>query len=104
MQNFLGLVRAIRAGALPLPTGEAKGSLIDARDIAEVAARVLTEPGHLGRVYTLTGPESLSHGDAARILSAELGREVRFIDVPAEAFRQGGVAGGVAGMVRGVAE
>jgi uncharacterized protein YbjT (DUF2867 family) len=95
MQNFLGLAPAIRAGALPLPTGEAKGSLIDARDIAEVAARVLLDPGHHGRVYTLTGPEALSHGDVARILTGTLEREVRFLDVPAEAFQQGGVEAGM---------
>ncbi len=95
MQNFLGLAGAIRTGALPLPTGEAKGSIIDARDIAEVAARVLTGPGHLGRRYTLTGPEALSHAEVARILSDILEREVRFVDLPAAAFAQGGVEGGL---------
>jgi uncharacterized protein YbjT (DUF2867 family) len=97
MQNFLGLAPAIRAGALPLPTGEASGSHIDSRDIADVAARVLTAPGdsHLGQRYTLTGPESLSHGDVARILSGTLEREVRFVDVPGEAFCQAGVQAGL---------
>jgi uncharacterized protein YbjT (DUF2867 family) len=95
MQNFLGLAGAIRAGSLPLPTGEARGSIIDARDIAEVAARVLTEPGHLGRRYTLTGPEALSHGEVAAILTATVEREVRFVDLPPEAFAQGGVDSGL---------
>jgi uncharacterized protein YbjT (DUF2867 family) len=97
MQNFLGLAPAIRAGALPLPTGEGKGSLIDSRDIAAVAARVLTDAGdtHLGQRYTLTGPESLSHGDVAHILSGALEREVRFVDVPGEAFCQAGVQAGL---------
>jgi uncharacterized protein YbjT (DUF2867 family) len=89
MQNFFGLAGAIRAGALPMPTGEHRASLIDAGDIARVAARVLTEDGHAGRTYTLTGPESLSHGDAARVLGEVLGRPVRFVDVPSEAFCQG---------------
>lgn len=89
MQNFLGLAGAIRGGALPMPTGAARSSLIDAGDIARVAARVLTEDGHAGRTYTLTGPESLSHADAARVLGEAIGRPVQFIDLPGAAFEQG---------------
>ncbi|MCB9598240.1 MAG: NmrA family NAD(P)-binding protein [Sandaracinaceae bacterium] len=86
MQNFLGLAPAIRAGALPLPTGDARAALIDARDIASVAAIVLTSDGHRGQRYVLTGPELLSHADVATQMSALLEHPVAFVDVPGEAF------------------
>lgn len=95
LQNLLGMAPAIRQGVLPMPTGEARCGHIDARDIAEVAAAVLTDPGHVGRRYVLTGPELLSHGDIAALLSRELDRPVQFVDVPAAAFRQGGIDGGL---------
>jgi uncharacterized protein YbjT (DUF2867 family) len=59
MQNLLGLAPAIAGGVLPVPTGSARAGHIDARDIADVAATVLTTDGHLGRRYTLTGPAAL---------------------------------------------
>lgn len=95
MQNFLGLAPAIRAGALPLPTGGARAALIDARDIADVAAAVLTTPGHEGKTYTLTGPESLSHADAARVLGRVLGHAVDFQDLPGPAFEGALVGAGL---------
>ena len=58
---------------------------IDARDIGAVAARVLTEDGHDGKTYTLTGPAAISFHDVARILSAILGREVSYLSVSLEA-------------------
>lgn len=88
MQNFLGLGAAIRAGVLPLPTGEARAGLIDARDIAAVAAEVLTSDGHLGQRYVLTGPELLSHREVAAQMSRVLERPVHFQDVPGAAFEQ----------------
>lgn len=97
MQNFLGLAPAIAAGVLPLPTGDARGALIDARDIADVAAVVLTSPGHEGRRYTLTGPEALRHGEVAATLARELGAAVQFVDVSPEAFRDGVAQGGAPG-------
>ena len=86
LQNFLGLAPAIASGVLPLPAGQGLSALIDARDIGEVGAHVLMTPGHAGAIYTLTGPELLSHHDAAAILSRELGHSVQYLDLPAEAF------------------
>lgn len=94
-QNLLGMGAAIRQGALPLPTGSARCGLIDARDIAEVAAEVLTDRAHVGQTYTLTGPASLSHADVAAVLAAQLGRPVIHIDVPASAFYEAGVGMGL---------
>jgi uncharacterized protein YbjT (DUF2867 family) len=59
---------------------------VDVRDIAEVAAAVLTQPGHEYATSTLTGPEAVTHGQMAAALTAALGREVSFTDATPEAF------------------
>jgi uncharacterized protein YbjT (DUF2867 family) len=61
---------------------------IDAQDIARVAARVLTERGHAGKAYDLTGPEMISWEDAAEILSDVLDRTIRYIRISDEDLRQ----------------
>ncbi len=95
MQNFLGLAPAIRAGVLPLPTGDGRAGLIDARDIALAAAAVLTSEGHRGRRYVLTGPELFGHGEVAALMSRVLERPVRFEDLPMKAFEQSLVGAGL---------
>jgi uncharacterized protein YbjT (DUF2867 family) len=61
--------------------GNGRVSHIDMRDVAAVAVKVLTEDGHIGKAYTLTGPEPLTNSEIAQILSDDLGREIRFIDL-----------------------
>ena len=80
MQNFVNYDSAPIAAEAVLrsPRREARVSWIDVRDIAAVAAAVLTEEGHDGRVYDLTGPEALSDQDIADKLSAATGREIRY--------------------------
>jgi uncharacterized protein YbjT (DUF2867 family) len=95
MQNFLGMAPAISAGAFHAPTGPGRAALVDARDLASAAARVLTSGGHEGRIYTLTGPQALSHGEAAAILGQLVGHRVDFVDVPVAAFIAGGVQAGL---------
>jgi uncharacterized protein YbjT (DUF2867 family) len=73
-------------GSFFAPIGDATVSAVDVRDIAAVAAVALTEPGHEGATYTLTGPEAITHAQIAAALTGALGRTVRFIDVPPEAF------------------
>ena len=63
--------------------------------MGDVAAEVLAGDGHDGRTYELTGPEAVSSADCAAALSAALGREVRHVDVPDEAFRYGLAKAGV---------
>lgn len=70
------------------PLGNGKVSYIDARDIATVARTVLTEPGHTGQAYELTGPAALSGRDIAGVLSEVAGRSITYIDVPEDAARQ----------------
>jgi uncharacterized protein YbjT (DUF2867 family) len=80
MQNFVNYdsVGIAAEAVLRSPRREARVSWIDVRDIAAVAAAVLTEEGHDGRVYDLTGPEALSDQDIAVKLSAATGREIRY--------------------------
>lgn len=61
-----------------VPVGNARTSFIDVRDIGAVAAHVLSEEGHAGRNYDLTGAEGLDYWQAAQILSETLGREIRY--------------------------
>jgi uncharacterized protein YbjT (DUF2867 family) len=89
MQGLLMLRSTIASeGAFYLSAGGARVSLIDLRDIAAVAARVLTEPGHAGKTYDLTGPEALSHADVASTLSHATRRDIKYVDIPTEAMRQ----------------
>jgi uncharacterized protein YbjT (DUF2867 family) len=76
--------------------GDGKVSHIDIRDIAAVAVRVLTGDGkHWGKVYSLTGAEALSNARMAEILSAKLGREINYIDLPQNQMKQALLAAGL---------
>jgi uncharacterized protein YbjT (DUF2867 family) len=77
--------------AIYLPAGDERISLVDARDLAAVAAEVLTNNGsqHINKVYDITGPEALSHGQVAEILSSETGRRISYVDISEEDFRNG---------------
>jgi uncharacterized protein YbjT (DUF2867 family) len=89
MQNVLGNAGTIATeGALYGTTGEGRIGTVDTRDIASVARTVLTEPGHTGKTYVLTGPESLTHADMAATLAAVLGQEVRYVDVAPDQYEQ----------------
>lgn len=70
-------------------TGTGCHAMIDPVDVGQVAAEVLSGPGHDGVTYELTGPEAISSADCASALTAVLGREVRHVDIPDEAFRHG---------------
>lgn len=75
--------------------GDGRVSQIDIRDIAEVAVKTLTEDGHVGKVYTLTGPQALNNTEIAQTLSEVLGREIRFINLPPAEFKQALLSSGV---------
>lgn len=89
MQNTLGFADTIkREGKFYASMGDGTVSMIDARDIATVAARVLTEDGHENTAYLLTGPEALSFGDVADTFSSVLDREVTYVDLPGDELRE----------------
>lgn len=79
MSNTLSWAGSIRAdGVVRGLYGTSANSCVDPGDIAEVAVRALTGPGHAGRVHTLTGPEALTAVEQTAQLSAVLGRPLRF--------------------------
>lgn len=91
MQNFntFWLHGISTQGKILLPVGHAKGSFIDARDIAAVAASLLTRDDLAHRDFDLTGGEALDHDQVAAILSRESGRTILFEDIPPEAMLAG---------------
>ena len=98
MQNTLMAAQTVASdGALYMPMKEGKLGMIDVRDIVDVAAKVLTEDGHEGKTYALTGPASISYHDIAAALSKALGKEVKYVDVPLEAGREGMLGMGLPG-------
>ena len=76
----------VLAGDLAFPAGDTAEPFLDAEDIAEVAVAALTEPGHAGQIYELTGPRLVSFAEVARALSDALGRPVRYTPVPAAVY------------------
>jgi uncharacterized protein YbjT (DUF2867 family) len=94
MQNFFTYFPP-RNGAIYLPWGNGTASFVDTRDIASVAAKVLTSDGHEGKIYTLTGPATLGIAEVARILSEMTGREFNYVDVPEAVARDGMLQAGV---------
>ena len=89
-QNILSSAGTIKAqGAFYWPMKSAQQSTVDIRDINAVAAKVFTSPGHDGKTYVITGPEALTFQQAAEKLSAVLGREIQYLDVPLPAAAEG---------------
>jgi len=72
---------------LEAPFGDVALPAVDPLDIAEVAAAVLREPGHGGKVYTLTGPEPVSPRQQAAAIAAAVGEPVRFVELTREEAR-----------------
>ncbi len=91
MQNFINFYgETIEArNAIYTATGEGKQGIVDARDIATVAVEALTDSGHEGKIYTITGPEAISYNQAADILSEVLGRKISHVNLPEEDARKG---------------
>ena len=84
----------VQAGVIPLPAGDAKSSLIDARDIGAAGAAAVLGDGFNGREFTLTGPDSLTYAEAAAVLTRVSGREIRYQPVDGEAFVAASVEAG----------
>ena len=94
MQNFITYFPPSE-GAIYLPWGNGTASFVDTRDVASVAADVLTSDGHEGKIYTLTGPVALGIADVARILAGVAGRDINYVDVPETAARNGMLQAGI---------
>jgi uncharacterized protein YbjT (DUF2867 family) len=95
MQHLLRAAEGVRTeGMICGAFGPARLPQVDARDVAAVARTVLTTPGHEGRAYVLTGPQALSYSEIATIVAEEVGRPVRYVDMPVEAYHEHLVGGG----------
>ncbi len=88
MQTTMIAAQSVKSeGAIYMPLKQGKIGMIDCRDIAEAAAKVLTSEGHEGKTYELTGPAAISMHDVAAALSNALDKPVKYVDVPPEAAR-----------------
>ena len=95
MQNTLAWGPRVLDGTFYSPVPDAAFSIVDARDVAEVAAVALTEEGHEGKAYGLSGPEAVSYRDQAKRVFAAAGREVTVEEIPVETLKRELVRAGV---------
>ena len=100
MQNFSEpgfYLEAVRDhGEITFPAGGQKVSFVDTRDIADVAAEALLQPGHAGKHYTLTGPEALSLAEATGAIGQAAGHPVRHKDPPLDDYLKAHAEKGIA--------
>ncbi|MFF7993533.1 NAD(P)H-binding protein [Kitasatospora xanthocidica] len=77
----------LRAGRLALPIGAVPEPFVDAEDIAEVAAALLTRDGLGGRTYELSGPDALRFDEAVDVIARAAGRSIRYVELTPEEYR-----------------
>jgi uncharacterized protein YbjT (DUF2867 family) len=77
----------VQAGMVQTATATGKAAMIDADDIAAVAALALTEPGHEGQIHAITGPQAFSFPDAVDIIARTTGRSIGYAALEAAEFR-----------------
>ncbi|TGV12873.1 NmrA family transcriptional regulator [Mesorhizobium sp. M8A.F.Ca.ET.173.01.1.1] len=87
-QNFSEgfLIEPLLAGEVALPVGPVGEPFVDVDDIAEAAFVALTEPGHVGQLYELTGPRLLSFAKAVAEIARAAGRDIRFVRISHDEF------------------
>ena len=87
-QNFSEgfLLDSVLAGVVALPVDGVREPFVHADDLADIAVAALTEDGHAGRLYEVTGPRLMTFGDAVTEIAHAAGREIRFETVPMDAF------------------
>ena len=96
MTNMFNNLDSIKAqGKFYGPWGDGKMGLIHPADIAAVAVKALTTPGHEGKAYVLTGSESINNGEQAKILGQAVGKPIEYIAVPPEAAADSMLKGGM---------
>ncbi len=87
-QNFSEnyLLEPVVAGEVVLPVDEVREPFVDAEDVADVAVAALTEAGHAGRLYELTGPRLLTFGEAVGEIAAATGRTIEYVPVTVDDY------------------
>lgn len=101
MQNFSEdyMLEHVLSGEIRLPGGDVPTPFLDADDIADVAVAALTDDRHVGQLYELTGPRSLTFAETAAEIAAAAGREVRYVPVSLEEHAAEAAEHGVPGEV-----
>ena len=101
MQNVLALAPAIaNTSSFGSSAGKGRSGLVDARDVAAVAAEVAAAPaGHAGKTYWLTGPGLISNYDVAAVLSKLLGRTITYRELTFEENKDAMIRAGVPGQI-----
>jgi len=96
-QNFSEsyLLDPVIAGEVVVPAGGVPEPFVDADDIADVAVAALTEDGHVGQLYELTGPRMLTFAEATAEIGKALDREIAFVNVSPAEYAAGLAAEGV---------
>jgi uncharacterized protein YbjT (DUF2867 family) len=96
-QNFSEdyLLEPILGGEVALPAGNMPEPFVDTEDIADVAVAALTEAGHAGRVYELTGPRLLTFAEAVAEIGRATGRELRYVPVTVKEYTTAAAGHGV---------
>ncbi|NKY96960.1 SDR family oxidoreductase [Nocardiopsis alborubida] len=89
------LLGPVLEGTVALPVPDVSEPFVDLDDVAEIAARALTEDGHGGELYELTGPRSLTFTEATRLIGEAAGYPVACRCVPPQDFVAGAVAAGL---------
>ncbi len=102
MQNVLGYWKKVTTqGLYSVPySNETRLSMVDLDDIAEIAAKVLVEPGHFGAIYELCGPQALTQTQVAEVLSQELGFPVTAQPISLSEWEKGARATGMSDFSR----
>ena len=87
-QNFSEstFLEPVLSGEVALPVGDVREPFVDADDIADVAVAALTEDGHAGQLYELTGPRLLTFAEAVDEIAEAAGRKVRFVQISREEY------------------
>ena len=96
-QNFSEghFAEPVAAGEVALPVGEVREPFVDADDIADVAVAALTEDGHAGRLYEVTGPRPLTFAEAVAEIARASGREIAYLPVSMDDYVAGAKAAGL---------
>lgn len=98
MENFtmgFALPMIKHKDGLFLAAADGKTSFISVEDIATVAVKAMTEEGHEGKDYNLTGPEALDHNDIVEIISSKAGRTINYVPLTLEDQKNGAMANGM---------
>ncbi|MBB6430097.1 NAD(P)H-binding protein [Algisphaera agarilytica] len=103
-QNFSegAFLDLVMSGTVALPVSNVREPFVDCDDIADVAVAALTEPGHDGKIYEVTGPRLLTFGEAVQTIADAAGVEVQFLDVTPEEFEAGLLAEGAPAEIVGL--